>query len=62
MKNVSSVCQEAETYTHAFLLCEREQMFWRKVTSWLNNSGYHDFRLEHTIVILGDTEKGKLSN
>ena len=55
-------CVDKGTVTHAFLTCERAVSFWREVTIWLQNLGYHNFRLEQEIVILGDHEKDKLFN
>ena len=53
-------CQQRETNVHAFILCERSQRFWREVSIFLARLGYRNFRLEHKIIILGDTNKDLL--
>ena len=55
-------CQQRETNLHAFVLCERSQRFWREVSIFLARLGYRNFRLEHKIIILGDTNKDLLFN
>ena len=55
-------CQQRETNLHAFILYERSQRFWREVSTFLARLGYRNFRLEHKIIILGDTNKDLLFN
>ena len=54
--------QQRETNLHAFVRCERSQRFWREVSIFLARLGYMNFRLEHKIIILGDTNKDLLFN
>ena len=50
-------CQQRETNVHAFVLCERSTNFWREeISNFLTRLGYRNFRLEHKILIFGDTE------
>ena len=55
-------CQLRETNVHAFVLCERTQNFWSEITLFLIRIGYRNFRLEHRILIFGDTEMNSLFN
>ena len=47
-----------------FFLRERERahVFLRDMTTWLQNMGYTNVRLDQKYIILGDTKKGKLFN
>ena len=49
-------CQQIETNVHAFIICERSQRFWRDIKFYLLSLGYRNFRLEHKVIILGNTE------
>ena len=49
-------CQQIETNVHAFIIYERSQRFWRDIKFYLPRLGYWNFRLEHKIIILGNTE------
>ena len=55
-------CQQIETNVHAFILCERAQNPWSDITTFLTEIGYRNFRLEHQILIFGDTEMDPLFN
>ena len=62
---VADACEffgERETIVHAFLFSERAHVFLRDLTTWSQNMGYTNIRLEHKTTILGDTEKGELLN
>ena len=54
--------QQSDTNVHAFILCDRTQNFWREVSLFLMRLGYRNFRLEHRILIFGDTEMDLLFN
>ena len=49
-------CQQIETNVHALVVCERSQRFWRDIKFYLLRLGYRNFRLEHKVIILGNTE------
>ena len=55
-------CQQRETNVHDFILCERTQDFWREISRYLIRLGYRNFRLEHKLLIFGDTEMDLLFN
>ena len=55
-------CNQIETNAHAFALCERSQIFWRDIKLYLQSLGYRNFRLEHKLIILGNTEMDGLFN
>ena len=55
-------CDQLETNAHAFVLCERAQMFWRDVKLYLQRLGYRNFRLEHSVIILGNKDMDGLFN
>ena len=55
-------CQQIETNVHAFILCERCQRFWRDIEFYILRLGYQNFRLEHKVTILGNTEMDGLFN
>ena len=55
-------CNQTETNAHAFVLCERSQIFWRDIKLHLQRLGYRNFRLEHKLIILGNTEMDGLFN
>ena len=55
-------CLQRETNVHAFILCERSQNFWREITNCLIRSEYRNFRLEHKVLIFGNTEMDILFN
>ena len=55
-------CQKEETKFHAFIICERSQRFWRDIKFYLLRLGYRDLRLEHKVLILGNTEMDNLFN
>ena len=56
------LCGDQDTIVHAFLFSERAHVFLRYLTTWSQNMGYTNIRLEQKKIILGDTEKGKLLN
>ena len=49
-------CQQRETNVHAFVLCDRAQNSWRKVSLLLSRLGYRNVRLEQNVLIFGDKE------
>ena len=55
-------CQQIETNVHALVVCERPQRFWRDIKLYLLRLGYRNFRLEHKVIILGNTEMDSLLN
>ena len=55
-------CQQIKTNVHAFITCERSQRFWRDIKFYLLRLGYRNFRLEHKVLILGNTEIDNLFN
>ena len=55
-------CQQIETNAHAFILCERARNLWSDINTFLTEIGYRNFRLEHQILIFGDTEMDPLFN
>ena len=55
-------CQQRETNVHAFILCERSQNFWREITNFLMRLEYRNLRLEHKVLIFGNTEMDFLFN
>ena len=55
-------CQQRETNVNAFVLCDRTPNFWREVLRFLMRLGYRNLRLEHKILIFGDTEMDLLFN
>ena len=54
-------CQQTETNVHAFVICERSQIFWIDIKLYLQRLGYRNFRLEHKVIIL-DNEMDGLFN
>ena len=50
-------CAEPETIEHDFVWCDHANRFCSDFKIWLYNIGYHNFRLEHKITILGDKQK-----
>ena len=59
---ICTYCNQTETNAHAFFLCERSQIFWRDIKLYLQRLGYGNFRLEHKLIILGNTEMDGLFN
>ena len=55
-------CEESETMTLAFMICERAQRFCIELPVWLQNLGYNYFRSEQNLIILGDKEKDRFFN
>ena len=55
-------CQELKTSVHAFVICERAQIFWREIKQYLLRLGYQNVRLEHRVIILGNKEMDGLFN
>ena len=55
-------CQQIETNAHAFIFCERARNLWSDINTFLTEIGYRNFRLEHQILIFGDTEMDPLFN